>query len=170
MKTNIFMSLMLTLIITAFTACNNSQKDLTPPLIDNASFLPANCDIYYQGDTILVHFLCTDDTELGNFNIEIHNNFDHHTHSTDAEDCEGEHQHEEGAEHEHEHSSEGWVCFINGAPQIPAGSTEYTADLEIPVPKDATEGDYHFMLRLTDQAGWQSLKAVSIHIEEKTVQ
>lgn len=167
MKTNIFMSLMLTLIITAFTACNNSQKDLTPPLIDNASFLPANCDIYYQGDTILVHFLCTDDTELGNFNIEIHSNFDHHTHSTDAEDCEGEHQHEEGAEHEHEHSSEEGAWVFNQDYPIPAGSTEYTADMEILVPEDAAEGDYHFMLRLTDHAGWQSLKAVSIHIEEK---
>jgi hypothetical protein len=28
------------------------------------------------------------------------------------------------------------------------------------------EGDYHFMIRLTDKAGWQQLKALAIIIED----
>ena len=97
MKNHILLSIATALIIALCIACENKNKDLTPPTISDADFQPANCDIYYLGDTIQVRFTCSDDTELGNFNIEIHNNFDHHTHSTEAEDCD-----EEGEEHHHD--------------------------------------------------------------------
>ena len=35
-----------------------------------------------------------------------------------------------------------------------------------PIPADAALGDYHFMIRLTDRAGWQQLHAVAIKITE----
>ncbi|MBQ9705034.1 MAG: DUF4625 domain-containing protein [Paludibacteraceae bacterium] len=169
MRKNIFMSLSTALILTLPTACNNSVKDLTPPVISDTEFLPADCDIYYQGDTLTVRFSCMDDSELGNFNIEIHSNFDHHTHGTSAVDCnedEEESNHQEkdaGHENEHEETKGGWIYNRDYA--IPAGRQDYTAELQIPVPPDAVKGDYHFMLRLTDAAGWQSLKGVAIHIE-----
>lgn len=158
MKKQLFMSIIFALFFIAFMACRNSQKDLTPPVISINDFQPANCDIYYQEDTITVHFVCSDDTELGNFNIEIHSNFDHHTHSTEAEDCEEEHEHEG-----EEPTGTAWIFNQDFA--IPANSQEYTADIKIPVPNDAADGEYHFMLRLTDKAGWQTIKASAIHIE-----
>lgn len=153
-----------------FIACENKSKDTTPPVIDEAAFLPADCDINYPGDTIQVHFVCTDDTELGNFNIEIHNNFDHHTHGTSAVECEEEgeeHHHEEGEEHEHEHETVEGAWVFNQDYTIARGRTTDTINVQIPVPADVLDGDYHFMLRLTDRAGWQTIKAVAIHIHEQ---
>lgn len=69
--------------------------------------------LYYLGDTILVHFICSDDTELGNYNIEIHSNFDHHTHGTSAVDCEGE----EGKEHRHEEGEKFEYCYPKSIPR-----------------------------------------------------
>ncbi len=149
-----------------FAACENKNKDTMPPVIDEASFLPADCDVYYLGDTLLVHFACSDDTELGNFNIEIHNNFDHHTHGTSGVDCdeeEGEEHHHEEGEHHHEDVEGAWVYNRDFA--IARGLKTDTVDVEIPVPEDVLEGDYHFMLRLTDRAGWQTIKAVPIHLK-----
>lgn len=172
MKKNLFCILALCAII-GFTACENKSKDTTPPLIDEATFLPADCDIYYLGDTLFVHFICSDDNELGNYNIEIHNNFDHHTHGTSAVDCdeneqEGEeHHHEEGHGHEHEQVEGAWVYNQDFA--ITPGLNTATIDLAIPVPDDVLEGDYHFMLRLTDRAGWQTIKAVPIHLKKQSL-
>ncbi len=159
MKKYLFMSLFVvsaTAMTVALHSCNE-QKDLTPPTICEADFLPADCDIYYLDDTIYVHFVCEDDAELGNYNIEIHNNFDHHTHGTSSVDCDEE-------QHEHGNVEKAWVYNHDFA--IARGMKNETVDLKIPVPADAAEGDYHFMLRLTDRAGWQTLKAVAIHLHK----
>ena len=57
-----------------------------------------------------------------------------------------------------------WV--FNQDYQIPAGQKSYTARFDIQIPADIDEGDYHFMVRLTDRAGWQELKGIAIKIEE----
>ena len=49
---------------------------------------------------------------------------------------------------------------------IPAAQRQYDARVDIPIPADIDPGDYHFMVRLTDRAGWQQLKAVAIKIVE----
>ena len=46
------------------------------------------------------------------------------------------------------------------------GLQQDTVDCKIAVPTDVLEGDYHFMLRLTDRAGWQAIKTVPIHLHE----
>ena len=91
--------------------------------------------------------------ELGSFNIEIHNNFDHHTHSTSAADCPLD---------EKKNAVNPWV--YNESFDIPAGQKEYASAVDIKIPDNIDTGDYHFMLRLTDKVGWQELKAVSIKI------
>lgn len=165
MKKNLFYILALCAMVMGFAACENKSKDTMPPVIDEATFLPADCDIYYLGDTLLVHFICSDDKELGNFNIEIHNNFDHHTHGTSGVDCdeeEGEEHHHEEGDHHHEEVEGAWAYNQDFA--IARGLKTDTVDVEIPVPAEVLEGDYHFMLRLTDRAGWQTIKAVPIHL------
>lgn len=162
MKKKVFYSLILALTL-GLCACQKTDKDQTPPVISSEDFTPENCDIYYLGDTVKVHFSCTDNKELGNFNIEIHSNFDHHTHSTEAGSCEEEHEQsvDEHIEEEHSHL-QGWI--YNKDFSIPEDQTSYIVDLEIVVPEDAEEGDYHFMLRLTDKTGWQTIKSASIKI------
>ncbi len=167
MKKNIFFAALLLTIASALaiTACSDDDKDMTYPTIaDGDSFNPINCQVYHLGDTIPFRAVFGDNQELGNFNIEIHNNFDHHSHSTEADDHEGE----ECEDHDHEGEEHTLVnpWIFNQSYNIPAGLTQYRASVDIAIPKDIDAGDYHFMVRLTDHAGCQQLKAVSIIIEE----
>lgn len=176
MKKIINMSLMMALITILtinFAACgSDDDKDMTPPAIsaDGIVANPVNCQQYHPGDIIPFHYIMTDNQELGNYNIEIHNNFDHHSHSTEADDHDHDHEmgecddHDED-EHEHEHS-EGNPWVYNQDFVIPAGLRQYDAHHNIQIPSDASPGDYHFMIRLTDRAGWQQLHAVAIKITE----
>ena len=174
MKKIFNMSLVMALITVftlSFAACSSDDdKDMTPPVIsaEGITANPINCQEYHLGDVIPFHYVMTDDQELGAYNIEIHNNFDHHSHSTEADNH--DHDHEMGEcddddEHEHEHS-EGKAWVYNQDFTIPAGLRQYNARVDIQIPADINPGDYHFMVRLTDHAGWQQLHAVAIKIME----
>jgi hypothetical protein len=175
MKKIINMSLIMALIsiITiSIAACGDDDdtKDMTPPTIsaEGITANPINCQEYHPGDVIPFHYVMTDNQELGAYNIEIHNNFDHHSHSTEADDHDHDHgtgECEEDHDHEHEHH-EGKAWVYNQDFTIPAGLRSYDARQDIQIPADAAPGDYHFMVRLTDRAGWQQLHAVAIKIVE----
>ena len=149
------------MLLCALSACSSSddetQKDMQQPVISDQGITanPIDCQQYHRGDIIPFHYVMTDDQELGNYNIEIHNNFDHHTHSTSSVECPMDAKKE---------PVKPWV--YNQDFQIPAGQRSYTARHDIAIPADIDPGDYHFMIRLTDQAGWQQLHAVAIKISE----
>ena len=167
MKTNKkYLSLMMALVATftfGFAACSdddNEEKDMTYPEISSQGIAanPIDCQVYERGSVIPFCYVFTDNQELGNYNIEIHTNADHHSHSTSATEC------EEDEDHDHEQPSvKPWV--FNQDYAIPTGQKAYTARFDIPIPDDIDAGDYHFMIRLTDRAGWQQLKAVAIKVE-----
>jgi hypothetical protein len=146
-------------LLCALCACSSSDdtKDTQQPVITEQGVTadPIDCQVYQRGQVIPFNYVFTDDTELGAYNIEIHNNFDHHTHSTSATECTIEAQ---------KQPVKPWVYNQDFA--IPAGQQQYTARIDIPIPTDIDPGDYHFMVRLTDRAGWQQLKAVAIKITE----
>ena len=167
MKNLKYMSLAMALVSATtlgFISCgdDDDEKDMTYPVIsaEGITANPIDCQVYQRGSVIPFHYLFTDDTELGAYNIEIHTNADHHTHSTSSVECE-----EDEHEHEHEHEAvKPWV--FNQDFQIPAGQRSFEARHDIQIPADIDPGDYHFMLRLTDRAGWQQLRAVAIKITE----
>ena len=134
------------------TPVNDQEK---PKIVDGELPNPIDCQNYKRGETIAFRYTFTDNVELGNFNIEIHNNFDHHTHSTSAGDCPLD---------DKKSPVKPWVYNQDHA--IPSGLKSYGAKVDIAIPKDIDTGDYHFMIRVTDKAGWQELKAVSIKIKE----
>ena len=155
--------------IVVVASCSKDDKDETNPVITDIGIVanPVNCQVYHRGDTIPFRYVFEDDMELGSYNIEIHDNSDHHSHSTEGNDHDHEggecaHDHEE--EHEHEAGEQHWV--YNESFEIPVGQRHYEAHVNIAIPIDIAEGDYHFMIRLTDRAGWQQLKAIAIIIEE----
>ena len=172
MKKTINLSLitaLITVITLCFTDCSkDDDKDMTQPVIsaDGITANPINCQEYHPGDVIPFHYVMTDNQELGAYNIEIHNNFDHHSHSTEADDH--DHDHDMGEcdnddEHEHE-QGEGKLWTYSKDLTIPAGQRNYEARQDIQIPSDTAPGDYHFMIRLTDRAGWQQIHAVAIII------
>ncbi|SEW00681.1 protein of unknown function [Prevotella sp. khp7] len=158
MKRNTIYSIML---LCALSACSGSddeeQKDMQQPVISEQGITanPIDCQQYHRGDVIPFHYVMTDDQELGAYNIEIHNNFDHHTHSTTATECPMDAQKD---------PKNPWV--YNRDFSIPSGQRTYDARHDIQIPTDIDPGDYHFMIRLTDRAGWQQLHAVAIKIVE----
>ena len=158
MKRNTIYSIML---LCALSACSGSddeeQKDMQQPVISEQGITanPIDCQQYHRGDVIPFHYVMTDDQELGAYNIEIHNNFDHHTHSTTAAECPMDAQKD---------PKNPWV--YNRDFSIPSGQRTYDARHDIQIPTDIDPGDYHFMIRLTDRAGWQQLHAVAIKIVE----
>ncbi len=157
MKKNILSLSLLCALCACSSSDDNDSLDMSQPVISEQGITanPVECQLYHPGDVIPFHYVFTDDVELGNFNIEIHNNFDHHTHSGSAIECELETRKEAGVK--------AWV--FNQDYTIPAGQHTYNARVDIQIPADAEVGDYHFMIRLTDRAGWQQLKAVSIKVK-----
>lgn len=148
----------LSMLLIILNACTSALKDQQAPEILSAGdeTCPLNCQEFTPGGLIEFAYLFRDNVELGNFNIEIHSNFDHHTHGTESADC------------EHEEEEQGrtpvnpWV--YNRDFSIPSGQTQYKAQVRIPIPEDVDEGEYHFMIRLTDAAGWQSIRSLAIHL------
>lgn len=140
-------------------SCEKDKNiDTEKPQIDNSfsDAFPMNCDTIYFGESFNLMILLTDNMELGSFSIGIHNNFDHHSHSTEVSEC-------------------------NLAPikepvnpflliedfEIPAGQSGYQTNMSISIPSgigngDYDEGDYHFFISLTDKEGWSSQKGLSI--------
>lgn len=131
--------------------------DTTLPVISDQGIVanPVDCQVYHRGDTIAFCYAFADNDQLGNYNIEIHHNFDHHTHSTSAAECPQE---------QAKTPVSPWV--YNRSFAIPAGSSSYVARVKIVIPATIDTGDYHFMIRLTDQAGWQQLRSMAIKIKE----
>ena len=122
---------------------------------DGEQTCPVDCQQFKRGSVIPFHYLLSDNVELGSYNIEVHNNFDHHTHSTSAAECEIEAE---------KAPVKPWV--YNSDFDIPQGQQAYTAIINIDIPADIDPGDYHFMVRLTDQTGWQQLRSMAIKIVE----
>lgn len=145
--------------VTAFilTSCDNdkSEIDTEYPMIDisAANAFPIQCSQVTRGQKITFSAKFTDNTQLGSYSLDIHHNFDHHTHSTEVNNCTSDPI----------KKPVNPLLYINSV-TIPTGQKSYDATHEITIPADVDPGDYHFMIRLTDKEGWQSIKGLSIKV------
>lgn len=122
--------------------------------IDFAGAFPVQCSELTRGEPFVFKARFSDNVELGSFNVNIHDNFDHHSHSTEIEECPlGE---KKNAVNPFE--------FIRSY-DIPANSKTYETNLEIAIPSDVDPGDYHFMITVTDINGWSKMVGLSIKIK-----
>jgi len=154
---NIFLLISILIITTfLFWRCEKeSDQDDEKPVINmemSGSF-PLPCDTLFKGDSFIFKAVFTDNVELGSFNLELHHNFDHHTHGSHVESCEMESIKEPVN-----------PFYLNESFTIPTGLTSYNAQIEVPIPADADTGDYHFMVKLTDKEGWQAWQSVSVKV------
>ena len=151
--------LLLFVLLIAFIACNDDNDvDQEKPVIDIsfAGAFPTNCDTLYFGETFVMKMRFSDNVELGSYSIDIHNNFNHHSHSTEVTECNMDPVKD---------PINPYVLIDDYS--IPEGSTEYETNVSIVVPDGNgtelyDEGDYHFMIRVTDESGWETLKGLSI--------
>lgn len=134
---------------------DNAQIDTEYPVIDitGTGSFPIQCSTIERGKTFTFKATFNDNVELGSYSLDIHHNFDHHTHSTEVTTCETEAV----------KKPVNPMLFINNY-TIPTGVKSYEATAQITIPADVDPGDYHFMIRLTDKEGWQTLKGLSIKI------
>lgn len=140
---------------------SDGDKDDQLPVIDmtGENDFPQNCTTVYRGEDFTFQATFTDNAALGSFSIDIHNNFDHHTHSTDAEDC------------DLDAVKDAVNPFLSIEQyDLEDGLTTYQATVVITVPEDVDTGDYHFMVKLTDAEGWQALRGISFKIADRSVQ
>lgn len=148
------------LVLIALFACTDDEIDDVRPTIDLSleDAFPVNCDTIYFGESFEVRMLFSDNQELGSFSISVHNNFNHHSHSTEVVECALQPKKEAANP----------FNFIEDY-SIPAGLTEYETDFAVNFPSgdengDFDEGDYHFLISLTDKEGSSEQKGLSIKI------
>ena len=154
--------ILLVVLSILLNACQDDEKptiDTEKPLIDLTILdaFPTSCDTLYFDEPFIVKALLTDNVELGAFNIDIHNNFDHHTHSTELE------QFTLGAVK----TAENPYVYIQDY-TLPV-TNEFTTDVSMTIPSSDgidlyDEGDYHFQIRLTDKEGWSTMKGLNVKL------
>lgn len=146
-------------LIAVISACDNeTEVDTQQPEISFAieGGFPQQCDTAYLGEPLLFKVKFTDNTELKSYKVDIHNNFDHHTHGSDNMPCEYEPD-----------KVPANPFFTNEVWDI-GGTAELTVShQQIVIPDDVDTGDYHLMVYVTDHAGNQSWKAVDFKILPK---
>ncbi len=147
------------MLLIFLSSCEKDKEiDQEKPTIDLSiqGAFPVNCDTIYFGEISTLKVLFTDNVELGSFSIDIHHNFDHHSHSTEVTECNLDPVKEPVNPY----------VFIQDY-DIPEGLTEYETNLEINILSTENsvlldEGDYHFFISLTDKEGWSTQKGLSI--------
>ena len=140
MKTKLYLPIisLLAMSVFAFISCDDSDSDTTKPVIEEGQELKI-------GDEHGVHFEMdlSDDVMLKSYMIEIHSNFDHHSHGKSRAAATGE----------------ATVDFsFNRSYDISGKKTAHIHHHDIVIPANATPGDYHLM----DAAGNETYIARNI--------
>lgn len=148
--------LTITMLLTAYS-CTKEDIDDVKPTIDFGidGVFPVPCDTLRKGKEAIFRIKFTDNIELGSYSIDIHHNFDQHSHSTSVESCLLDSK---------KTALKPWT-YIQSY-QIPEGLKEFIATGKILVPADIDPGDYHFLYKLTDKSGWQTINGFSIKVVE----
>jgi hypothetical protein len=103
--------------------------DNTRPIISNVSTGKAN-HTFGVGETIQLRARFSDETELGQYKVEIHDNFDGHTHGKNSST----------------------TVFEFRKIQSISGKV-YDLVLDIPIPEMVSSGPYHLMINCLDKKG-----------------
>ena len=154
-KTKSLIAVLIGLLALASCSSDNNEIDTEYPVIDisASNAFPIQCSEITRGQKITFRAKFTDNAALGSYSLDIHHNFDHHTHSTEVNNCVADPI----------KKPVNPMLYINSV-TIPNGEKIYEAVQEITIPTDIDPGDYHFMIRLTDKEGWQTIKGLSIKI------
>ncbi len=132
------------ILLTSIFACNKECSECPKPVTAQSSDVtrpvitvpaPEDQTTYIGGDSLLIKAIFTDDKELSQYRVEIHNDFDGHSHGK-----------MDGAALPFYFDT---LVTISGI----VDSQEY----KIFIPQDAAAGKYHFLVTALDAAGNEAL-------------
>ena len=130
MKTRFYFPMifsLLVMVMSLFTACSDSDNPLSSPTEGQVLAIGSEHGVHFEMEL-------SDDVMLKSYKIEIHNNFDHHSHDTRVTGT--------------------TVDFtFNRAYDVSEQRTAHIHHHDIVIPANATPGDYHLMVYCTDAAG-----------------
>lgn len=143
------------LLLAACSSNSDSTIDEEKPSIsvNYADGFPQACQTLERGKSYSFRAKVTDNVALASYSLNIHHNFDHHTHDDQGAQC------KLGTIKEAVNP----LLFI-GNHTIENGATSYEINISVTIPDDIDLGDYHCAYSVTDQTGWQSRTSVDINI------
>ncbi len=149
--------LFLCLVFASCTTDDNTEKDEQKPTIgiNYDGGFPQACSQLVKGETYSFKAMITDNVELASYSLDIHHNFDHHTHDDQDGECSLDPK---------KTATNPWI-YIENYP-IEDGLTSYEISISITIPNDIDTGDYHCSFSVIDETGWQSRTSVDIKIVE----
>jgi hypothetical protein len=123
-----------------FFACDKDSEDVSKPVINLIE--PEDGDSLKIGAAVHFEMELSDDTELSSYKVDIHTNFDGHTHTKTVTET---------------------VDFtFSKSWDVSGKKNALVHHHEIVIPENATEGNYHLMVYCTDKAGNESYFAHNI--------
>ena len=154
---NLWRQLLLSLFVLALVSCTETEIDEEKPTItvNYAGGFPQTCENLSRGQSYTIKAKVADNLELASYSVEMHHNFDHHTHDDQQGACE----------------LEPITTAVNPFNfstnnSIPEGLTNFEIEAVITIPATIDTGDYHLALSVTDVTGWQARTAVDVKIVE----
>lgn len=156
-KTALITLVFSSLFIASCSSDNDSVRDEERPTITinyNAGF-PQACETLQRGETYTFTARATDNQALASYSLDLHHNFDHHTHDDQGATC---------ALSPEKEAVNPLIYMENFS--LANRPTEYEIQIEVSIPEDIDTGDYHCSYSVTDETGWQSRTSVDIKIVE----
>tara|TARA_R110002050_G_scaffold255741_1_gene394467 strand:- start:441 stop:920 length:480 start_codon:yes stop_codon:yes gene_type:complete len=156
-STKYFYIAILILVVSSCTTDDNADKDEQKPTIDinyDEGF-PQACSQLVRGETYSFKAMVSDNAELASYSLDIHHNFDHHTHDDQDGEC--------GLDPKKK-AANPWIFIENYS--IEGGLTNYEIGISLTIPHNIDTGDYHCSFSVIDETGWQSRTSVDIKIIE----
>jgi hypothetical protein len=114
---------------------------------------PKACEVLERGQTYTFKALATDNVALAAYSLDLHHNFDHHTHDDQQAEC----------ELDDIKSSINPLIYMKSF-SIENGGQSYELSITIDIPDDVDTGDYHCSFSVTDETGWQGRTSVDLKI------
>ena len=153
----LFIALALLLSAISCSTDGNSEIDEEKPTItiNYDSGFPQPCMELKRGETYEFRARTTDNAALASYSLDIHHNFDHHTHDEHSAEC------DLGAVKEPENP----LLYLENF-SIEGSPAEYEIVIPVAIPEDADTGDYHTHFSVTDETGWQSRVTIDIKITD----
>lgn len=157
MKRKIVSPVFIVLFFTFLLSCSSDdeQRDEEKPTItlqyDNG--FPQSCTELKRGQRYTIRVKVSDNKELASYGIDIHHNFDHHTHDDQGAQC---------TLGPIKKPVKPMIYMKNNT--LETGKKSYEIVHEVQLGEDIDVGDYHCQISVTDITGWQARTSVDIKI------